>query len=102
MCHVEEERRKKQSSKDGTSNLDAAMLQNIHDYVYKLYPQTGVGTKTEIWRDIESERPVLDENFVKALNIMSRPQPKKDEKKKDFPKSGGVRSLKFEQTLIFL
>jgi len=44
---------------DGTSNLDATMRQNIHDYISRLYPDTGVGTMTGTWRDIEAERPVL-------------------------------------------
>ena len=51
---------------DGTSNLDAAMLQDIHDYMSRLYPQTGVGTKTGNWRNIESEKPQLDESFIRA------------------------------------
>ena len=37
---------------DGTSNLDATMRQNIHDYISRLYPDTGVGTMTGTWRDI--------------------------------------------------
>ena len=45
---------------DGTSNLDAAMLQEIHDFMSKAYPETGVGTKTGKWRNIESERPELE------------------------------------------
>ena len=66
---------------DGTSNLDAAMLQDIHDYMSRLYPQTGVGTKTGNWRDIESEKPQLDESFIRALNVSSSaPSPKKETK----------------------
>jgi len=63
---------------DGTSNLDAAMLQEIHDYVSRLYPQTAVGTKTGIWRDIEKERPRLDEDLVRALRTPVAPSPKED------------------------
>jgi len=58
---------------DGTSNLDAAMLQDIHDYMSRIYPQTGVGTKTGVWRDIEKERPKLNEDFIRALQISSTP-----------------------------
>lgn len=46
-------------NEDGTSNLDATMRQNIHDYISRLYPDTGVGTMTGVWRNIESERPIL-------------------------------------------
>jgi len=29
-------------NEDGTSNLDATMRQNIHDYISRLYPDTEV------------------------------------------------------------
>ena len=66
---------------DGTSNLDAAMLQDIHDYMSGLYPQTGVGTKTGNWRNIESEKPQLDESFIRALNISSSAPTSRQENK---------------------
>ena len=54
---------------DGTSNLGAAMLQDIHDYMSRLYPQIGFGMKTGVWRNIESEKSKLDENFIRVINI---------------------------------
>jgi hypothetical protein len=59
-------------NEDGTSNLDATMRQNIHDYISRLYPDTGVGTMTGTWRDIESERPTLQ---------LAEPAPTKSEKR---------------------
>ena len=45
--------------KDGTSNLDATMLQNIHDYMSGLFPKDATGTISGIWRNLEDERPVF-------------------------------------------
>jgi hypothetical protein len=56
------------------------MLQDIHDYISKLFPQTGIGTKTGIWRNIEREKPVLDEGFIRSLNVFDDPPPKKESK----------------------
>jgi hypothetical protein len=77
---------------DGTSNLDAAMLQDIHDYMSKLYPLTGVGTKTGVWRDIEREKPRLDESFIRALSVSSSaPTSKQEAKKTKRPKTWPAR-----------
>jgi hypothetical protein len=77
---------------DGTSNLDAAMLQDIHDYMSKLYPLTGVGTKTGVWRNIEREKPKLDESFIRALSVSSSAPTSKQE-----AKAGSGRSSKLER-----
>jgi len=58
------------------------MLQDIHDYMSKLYPLTGVGTKTGVWRDIEREKPKLDESFIRALSVSSSAPTSKQEAKK--------------------
>ena len=81
---------------DGTSNLDAAMLQDIHDYMSRLYPQTGVGTKTGNWRNIESEKPQLDESFIRALNISSSVPTSRQENKQG-SKSGKQQSKRVQE-----
>ena len=86
---------------DGTSNLDAAMLQDIHDYMSKLFPQTGVGTKTGAWRNIERERPMLDESFIRALKIRAQSTaattPKKEDKQQRSGGGGGRQKTQQHQ-----